>query len=194
MNPWFGKAAFLFQLVAIMIIRTPHGRRVGRLQVVHSRKGRLEVMLLALMWIATTILPLLSIFTPLLSFADHALHPVAFAGGLVSLAAGLWLLHRSHADLGSNWSISLEIREHHQLVSHGVYARIRHPMYTALFLQALAQGLLLPNWLAGPAYFVGFLLMFSLRVTGEERMMLERFGDEYRAYCGRTNRLIPGVW
>jgi protein-S-isoprenylcysteine O-methyltransferase Ste14 len=193
-NPWFGKAAFLFQLVAITIIRTPHGRRVGRLRVVHSRKGRLEVMLLALMWIATTILPLLSIFTPLLSFADHALHPAAFAGGLVSLTAGLWLLHRSHADLGSNWSISLEIREHHQLVSHGVYARIRHPMYTALFLQALAQGLLLPNWLAGPAYFVGFLLMFSLRVTGEERMMLERFGDEYRAYCGRTNRLIPGIW
>jgi len=193
-NPWFGRAAFLFELVAIMIIRAPHGRRVGKLRVVHSRKGRLEVMLLALMWIATTILPLISIFTPLLSFADHALHPAAFGGGLVSLAAGLWLLHRSHADLGPNWSISLEIRETHRLVSHGVYAHIRHPMYTALFLQALAQVLLLPNWLAGPAYFVGFLLMFSLRVTGEERMMLERFGDEYRAYCARTNRLIPGVW
>jgi len=193
-NPWFGEAAFLFQLVGIMIIRAPHGRRAGTLQVVQTRKGPLEVTLLALMWIATTILPLVSIFTPLLSFADHALHPAAFGGGLICMAGGLWLLHRSHADLGANWSISLEIREHHQLVCNGVYARVRHPMYTALFLQALAQGLVLPNWLAGPAYFLGFLLMFSLRVTGEERMMLERFGDVYRDYCARTYRLIPGVW
>src|SRR5262245_32644961 len=147
----------------MVIIRSPHGRRVGKLRVVHSRKGRLEGMLLALMWIATTILPLISIFTPLLSFADHALHPAAFGGGLISLAAGLWLLHRSHGDLGPNWSISLEIREHHQLVSHGVYAHIRHPMYTALFLKALAQAILMPNWLAGSAYFVAFMLMFERR-------------------------------
>ena len=194
MNPWFGRAAFLVQLVGIILIRTPHGRRAGQLRVSHSQKGSLEVLLLALMWIATTIAPLVSIFTPLLSFADHALHPAAFGGGLICMTLGLWLLYRSHADLGANWSISLEIREHHQLVSDGVYARLRHPMYTALFLQALAQGFLLPNWVAGPAYFASFLLMFSLRVTGEERMMLERFGDEYRAYCGRTRRLIPGVW
>jgi protein-S-isoprenylcysteine O-methyltransferase Ste14 len=194
LNPWFGKAAFLFQLAAIIVIRTPHRRRVDEQRVVHSRKGRLEAMLLALMWIATTILPLVSILTPLVAFADHALHPAAFVGGVISMASGLWLLHRSHADLGPNWSITLEIREQHALVSDGVYAHIRHPMYTALFLQSLAQALLLPNWLAGPAYFVAFLLMFSLRVTGEERMMLERFGDEYTAYCGRTKRLIPGVW
>src|SRR5215510_3320894 len=122
MNPGFGNAAFLFQLAAIVIIRAPHGRSAGTLPLTHSRKGRLEVMLLGLMWIATTILPLVSIFTPLLSFADYALHPAAFGGGLVSLAAGLWLLHRSHADLGPNWSISLEIREDHELVIHGVYA------------------------------------------------------------------------
>src|SRR5262245_41290099 len=58
-NPWFGRTALLFQLVAITIIRAPHGRLVGKLRVVHSRKGRLEVILLALMWIATTILPLI---------------------------------------------------------------------------------------------------------------------------------------
>ena len=33
-------------------------------------------------------------------------------------------------DLGTNWSITLEVREQHRLISHGVYRRIRHPMYS----------------------------------------------------------------
>jgi protein-S-isoprenylcysteine O-methyltransferase Ste14 len=37
-------------------------------------------------------------------------------------------------------------------------------------------------------------LVFALRLRPEEQMMLEEFGDEYRAYMRRTKRLIPGVW
>jgi protein-S-isoprenylcysteine O-methyltransferase Ste14 len=50
------------------------------------------------------------------------------------LVIGLWLFYRSHADLGTNWSITLEIREQHRLITQGVYRRIRHPMYSALGL------------------------------------------------------------
>jgi protein-S-isoprenylcysteine O-methyltransferase Ste14 len=102
---------------------------------------------------------------------------------------GLWLFHRSHVDLGTNWSISLELRENHQLVAHGVYRRVRHPMYTALFLY-----LVLPNWLAGPAYLVTFGLLFALRIRAEERMMRDEFGVAHEGYVARTKRLIPSVW
>jgi protein-S-isoprenylcysteine O-methyltransferase Ste14 len=51
-----------------------------------------------------------------------------------------------------------------------------------------------PNWLAGPFYFVAFGLLFALRVGREERMMLEAFGGDYAAYAARTKRLVPGVW
>ena len=194
MNPWFGKALFLVSIVSTIIIRAPHGGRSRKVAVVESRKGWLEIVLLGLMWIAAMILPLIAIFTPLLSFADYPLHPVAFAIGVVVLCPGIWLFYRSHADLGRNWSLSLEIREDHQLVMSGVYRLIRHPMYTAIFLQAIAQALLLSNWLAGPSCLFAFLLMLTFRIGGEEQMMLEKFGEAYSDYMNRNNRLIPHLW
>jgi protein-S-isoprenylcysteine O-methyltransferase Ste14 len=193
-NPWFGKAAFIVSLVSMMLIRAPHGKRSGQVKIEESRKGRLEVALLALMWITTLVLPVISIASPLLSFADYGLQVLPFLLGIVCAAMGLWLFYRSHADLGINWSISLELRKEHQLVTRGVYQRIRHPMYMSIFLLALAQAFLLSNWIAGPSCLLAFLLMFPLRLGPEERMMLERFGDEYRAYVKRTKRLIPNVW
>jgi protein-S-isoprenylcysteine O-methyltransferase Ste14 len=107
------------------------------------------------------------------------------------LAAGLVVFHRSHADLGTNWSITLEIREGHRLVTEGVYRRVRHPMYLALLLHGLGQAILLPNWVAGPAYLVVMLVLVAFRLGPEERMMRERFGAEYDAYAARTRAFGP---
>lgn len=97
-------------------------------------------------------------------------------------------------DLGTNWSITLELRESHRLVTGGVYRLVRHPMYSALWLYSIGQALALPNWVAGPSYLVSFGLLFAFRVGREERMMREGFGKEYDDYAARTKRLIPGVW
>lgn len=194
MNPWFGKALVLVGIIATVVIRAPHGRRSGKVRVLESRRNRSEVTLLALMWIAMMILPLVSIVTPVLSFADYPLHVVPFVLGIVCLLFGLWLFYRAHLDLGTNWSISLELREGHMLVTDGVYKHIRHPMYTAILLTAAAQALLLPNWFAGPSCLVVFLLMLTFRLGPEEQMMRDRFEDDYVAYMGRTKRLIAGVW
>jgi protein-S-isoprenylcysteine O-methyltransferase Ste14 len=88
----------------------------------------------------------------------------------------------------------LQVRERHTLVTTGIYGRLRHPMYSAFLLSALAQALLLPNWIAGAAGVLGFATMFFCRVWREEQMMLEAFGDEYRRYMARTSRIIPGVF
>ena len=106
---------------------------------------------------------------------------------------GLWLFHGSHADLGTNWSITFELRERHTLVTSGVDRRIRHPMYSALFLYSIGQALVLPNWVAGPSYLVAFGVLYVFRVGAEERMMIEEFGDDYRTYAAQANRLVPGV-
>lgn len=147
MNPWFGKALILVGIVCIIVIRAPHGRRCGKVKVAEGRKGRLEITLLALMWIAMMVLPLVSIVTPALSFADYPLHPVPFFLGTICLFIGLWLFYRAHTDLGVNWSISLEIRENHKLVTHGVYEYIRHPMYTAYFFKRLPKLCFFPTGL-----------------------------------------------
>jgi protein-S-isoprenylcysteine O-methyltransferase Ste14 len=114
--------------------------------------------------------------------------------GMVFAGAALAIFHLSHSALGRNWSVSLEIRQGHKLVTEGIYRHVRHPMYAAFWLWAVAQALLLTNWVAGAAGFVGFGTLFFGRVGREERMMLESFGEEYRAYMARTYRLIPGIY
>jgi protein-S-isoprenylcysteine O-methyltransferase Ste14 len=181
-------------MIVMMVIRAPHGLRSRQVKVVESRKGGLESALLALVSIAMLLLPLIFITTSLLSFADYSLSVTAFSVGVACLVLGLWLFFRSHGDLGDNWSVSLELREGHTLITRGVYRHIRHPMYTAIGLLAIAQAFLLPNWIAGPACVLALLIMLPLRLSPEERMMSEKFGATYTDYQRQTKRLIPSVW
>ncbi len=193
MEVWFAKGAVLAASAAMVAIRAPHGQRSISVPVATDRKGPREFALLAVAWIAFFV-PLVWVATPLLARGDHPLRPLPFAAGSLLLAIGLWLFHRSHVDLGTNWSISLEVREGHRLVREGLYRYVRHPMYLSLSLYAAGQWLLLPNRLAGPSYAAAMALLIALRIGPEERMMRERFGPAYEDYAKRTKRLFPGLW
>jgi protein-S-isoprenylcysteine O-methyltransferase Ste14 len=191
MDPLFGKIAVFVSLLLFVLIRWPHGNRYQSLQVSENRRGKLETALLTLAGVGTTLIPIVWITSGFPSAADYPLHPIPFAIGLVLMLFGLWLFYRSHADLGINWSATLQIRDGHQLVTSGIYSRLRHPMYASMFLLGVAQVLFLPNWIAGPAYLVSFGTLYVFRFKIEERMMLDRFGEEYKSYMQRTGRLIP---
>jgi protein-S-isoprenylcysteine O-methyltransferase Ste14 len=192
MNPWLAKTIILAGTVAMLVIPASL-HRGGAIKVVRSRKGPLERGLLALTSLGF-FLPLVWVATPVLRFADYPLRPIPFIAGIFGIGLGLRSLHRSHADLGTSWSITLEVRERHQLVTHGIYRHVRHPMYLALLLYSTGQSLVLPNWVAGPSYLAAIALLFALRVGPEERMMLEEFDKDYEAYMARTKRLVRGVW
>jgi len=193
MNPWIAKAVILAASVVMVVIRAPHGRRSRGVKVVRSYRGPREIALLTFAWIGFLI-PLIWVASPLFSFAEYSLRPWPFGAGVLCLAVGLWWFKRSHSDLGTYWSVSLELRENHRLITQGVYRYVRHPMYAALFVYAIGQALTVPNWVAGPSYLVAFGILFALRIGAEERMMLETFGDEYAAYRASTKRLVPGIW
>jgi protein-S-isoprenylcysteine O-methyltransferase Ste14 len=193
MNPWIAKAVILVASIVMVAIRAPHGQRSRGVKVVKNRKGRQEVILLSLAWLGFFV-PLVWVASPAFSFAEYPLRLDPLIAGVVCLVVGLWLFYQSHVDLGTNWSVTLQVREHHQLITHGVYQCIRHPMYSALFLYSLGQVLVLPNWIAGPSYLVTFGILFAFRIRDEERMMLEEFGDEYATYMAKTKRLVPGIW
>ena len=193
MNPWFAKTVVLIAFIATILIRAPHGKRSRVVKVAKSQKGPLEVFLLTIAWIAF-FLPLFWIATPWLAFADFPLYAFPLVAGSLLLVVGLWLFHRSHADLGTNWSVTLEIRDSHRLVTTGLYHHVRHPMYSALLLCGLGQMMTVPNWVVGPSYVVAMLLMCALRLGPEEKLMRDEFNGEYEAYASRTERLIPSVW
>ena len=194
MHLWIPKATLILGIVAVVAIRAPYGRRSSQVKVIKSKRGRIDILLLSLMWLGSVILPVLWVSTPLFSFADYQLHAAQYAVGVVLFSLGLWLFHRSHVDLSTNWSVSLDIRENHSLITSGVYRSIRHPMYSAILLQAFGQTLIAPNWIVGSFYISAFILMFSFRVGPEEQMMLEQFGNRYAIYMTKSQRLIPGIW
>ena len=186
---------FLAGLIAEEIIRIPHRRRQRQewraRRLAETRTSPLDFALDMLAFAGMEIIPLIYIFTPWLDFADYALPAWVRWLGVPLMAGALWLLWRAHADLGRNWSPTLQIMESHSLVTGGVYRHVRHPIYAAVWLMGLAQLLLLANWIAGPARLVLFLPVYLVRVPREERMMLDHFGDEYRAYMDQTGAVIP---
>jgi protein-S-isoprenylcysteine O-methyltransferase Ste14 len=193
MNPWVPKAIILASSLVMVIIRAPHGRRSREVKVVRSSRGAREIVLLTLAWLAFFV-PLVWVSAPVFAFAEYSLRPVPLVAGVVCIAVGLWLFARSHADLGTNWSITLELRERHQLVTQGIYRTLRHPMYSALLLYSLGQALVVPNWIAGPSNGAAIALLLVFRLGPEERMMLDEFGKDYEAYRKQTKRLVPGLW
>ena len=185
------KILFMIGFISAFAIRSPYQRENKKNQVSVDRKTEQEKILLILVSIGMFILPLVYVFSPWLNVADY--NPTVWVGylGAICFGVSLWLFWRSHDDLGKNWSPTLEVREGHTLTSNGVYQKIRHPMYSAVWLWCAAQALLLPNWIAGLAGLISFGVMYILRIGNEEQMMLEQFGEEYKAYVQRTKRLIP---
>ena len=83
--------------------------------------------------------------------------------GLVVEALFVGLFFESHRALGTNWSITLEIRDRHRLVTDGLYRYVRHPMYSSFWLWAIAQALLIPNWIAGLTGLAGVAGLYFSR-------------------------------
>ena len=193
MNPWVAKAVVVVATVVMMAIRASHGHRSRSVRVAKSYKTPRETGLLVLAWVGFFV-PLIWVASTAFWFAEDQLRASPLVAGVMCLVISLWLFYRSHADLGTNWSITLEVREGHRLITQGVYRGVRHPMYSALLLYSLGQALVIPNWVAGLSNLVAFAVVFALRIGAEERMMSQQFGNEYAAYRAMTKRLIPRVW
>ena len=191
-NGW-GSLLWVATAVAMVAIRQPYEAIISENEIAESRRTTLEIVLLAAMGLGTMALPLVHLMFGLLSFATYNLPVWAPLVGAVVLAWGLYLFRMTHSDLGRNWSVMLELREGHDLTTTGIYSRIRHPMYSAIFLICASQPFFVQNWIAGPAGLIAFTLMYVLRVNQEEAMMRDRFGDAYEAYCARTGRLWPRI-
>ncbi|MDX2194612.1 MAG: isoprenylcysteine carboxylmethyltransferase family protein [Gemmatimonadales bacterium] len=110
--------------------------------------------------------------------------------GVVAAVLGAVVLVRGGTTLGANLVPTVRPRRDATLVTHGIYALVRHPIY-------LGATLLLFAWAARPghlapalAVFGTSLLFFTLKARAEERLLLDRFPD-YAAYQRRVGMLLP---
>lgn len=111
------------------------------------------------------------------------------AGGIIMLA-GLALLVVSGGLFSRAGTGMVPFRDVKVLVTHGVYARTRNPMYLAMVLVlagvAITVGAL--SALIVPPLFM--LIVYWRYVRPEEVMLRELFGDDYTAYCARVRRWL----
>lgn len=189
-----GEIVWVVGIIAWYIIRYPFERRGKRVPVVSSRRSVSEKIALAAGLAGLAIVPGFYVATGIPKAADYPAQSWAVLAGAIIFVLAMWVFRRTHKQLGRNWSITLEIRQKHELICAGPYALVRHPMYTSFMLMGLAQAFLLSNWVAGFAGLIGFAVLFFLRVDKEERMMLDVFGPEYRAYMDKTKRIIPYLY
>lgn len=182
---------WLVGFIAGSVIRGVYTHNDRKREIITDNESGVDIVLVVLAGIGGFVLPLVYVFSGWLGFADYETPNLIGWLGAAVFAGGLFVLWRSHKDLGGNWSAKIEVKKEHVLVTKGIYKYIRHPMYAAFFLMGIGQGLLLGNWIAGPGFIVFFVLLYFVRVPREEEMMVEQFGEEYETYIKRTGRIIP---
>ena len=122
----------------------------------------------------------------------HSWWPIVF--GTALMAAGVALRRWALRYLGQWFSTVIRIQDGQTVVREGPYRWIRHPSYAGPILSAVGLGLALGTWSSLGILTVCFLLGYGWRIHHEENVLLAGMGDEYRAYCESTARLVPGVW
>jgi len=156
-----------------------------------------ESVILFLTFLGMFVLPLLYLFSPELDFANYSvsrwLQFLMLIFGTLFFLLAIWLLWRSHADLQTNFSPAVELHPEHELVTNGIFSRMRHPMYSAHLCWGIAQALLLSNWIAGFSMLLTQILLLGYRIPREEKMLEEKFGAAYLNYTTRTWRFFPKI-
>jgi protein-S-isoprenylcysteine O-methyltransferase Ste14 len=116
--------------------------------------------------------------------------------GLQSVGAGVAVIGivataLAQLQMGVSWRIGVDPSERTGLVTDGVFAWVRNPIFTAMLIAAAGFTLLVGNWVA-IAGFVALVVALEVQVRlVEEPYLLTAHGAAYRTYAGRSGRFVP---
>lgn len=113
---------------------------------------------------------------------------------MLVFGCGLSLRFWAVKHLGRFFTTDVAIQQQHRLVTSGPYRAVRHPAYTGLLLALAAAGWAMGDFLALLCLTVPIFRGFRIRITIEERMLLQAFGVAYREYSRTSWRLLPWLY
>ena len=111
---------------------------------------------------------------------------VSWLGVLVCLA-GLMLLLWSLISFGPSFRVGIDTEHPGKLITTGVFAFTRNPIYVAFAFILLGQFLIFPNWIL-LVFLAAGAWLFHRQVLREEEYLKTHYGQEYTVYCGRVRR------
>ncbi len=115
---------------------------------------------------------------------------LAVGAGLSALPLVYWVM----ISIGKNISETVLTKENHELVTHGPYRWVRHPLYSVSILMLMSVSLVAGNWFMMLMTTIAALGIVYLILPKEEAELVSKFGADYRAFQERTGRLLPLVF
>ena len=120
-------------------------------------------------------------------------HQAVRLGGLLVAMAGIVLTYMAQLAMGAEWRIGVDRDEATGLVTYGMFAIVRNPIFTAMIFTAVGVAALVPNLIAITA-LVCLVVAIELQVRlVEEPHLLNLHGPAYRDYATRVGRFVPAV-
>jgi protein-S-isoprenylcysteine O-methyltransferase Ste14 len=128
-----------------------------------------------------------------IGFLGNRVVPRNLAGPVIGsvltwMGIGLAIWARYH--LAEYWSARVTIKEDHQLIRTGPYARLRHPIYTGLILATIGSAMVIDRWRCVLGVFL-VVTGYCFKAKKEESMLTQQFGDAFREHQKHTGFLIP---
>jgi protein-S-isoprenylcysteine O-methyltransferase Ste14 len=114
--------------------------------------------------------------------------------GLGLIIIGMVIRFAAIISLGRFFTVDVTIRQDHRIKKDGIYSLIRHPSYLGSILSFIGFGLSLNNWLSLPVIVIPVTMAMLYRIRIEEKVLLDRFGQEYAEYKNDTCSLIPYIY
>jgi len=95
----------------------------------------------------------------------------------------------------SDWisTIELQINQNHRLITTGLFKYIRHPLYSGVILQGVGWGVLSSSIYGSIFILIGLLFLIP-RITIEENMLVDQFGEKYIGYQKNAKKLLPFIY
>jgi protein-S-isoprenylcysteine O-methyltransferase Ste14 len=188
------RVIFLVVFLSSLVISGYHRKRARRSGETIPRRaeGSTALLLRMAMALPMAVSILIYVFSPeWLAWSDLAL-PAWLRWGAAALAfaclpALWWVL----VSIGSNISETILTKSAHQLVMHGPYRWIRHPLYAFALLELLSLALLASNWFLLMFPFLGAIVFRWVVIPKEEANLIRAFGKPYEEYRDRTGALLP---
>lgn len=114
--------------------------------------------------------------------------------GSLFITIGLILRVKAIKTLGKHFTANLVLQENHQLITHGVFNKMRHPSYTGAVLIMISPPILYQQKYLFAVTFILIILVYIHRIKLEEKMLLSKFPEDYKDYKTRSYALLPFIW
>jgi protein-S-isoprenylcysteine O-methyltransferase Ste14 len=160
--------------------------------IARAREGTPMMAGRALVALPLFLAPLVYIINPRwMDWASIAMPMWLRVSGFILALSTVPAVHWILRSLGANVSETVLTKEQHQLVSHGPYRWVRHPLYTTGLALFVGLALMQASWFGLLAAAVALWGITAVVIPREEDALEARFGAQFRAYRSRTGRLVP---